>query len=77
MTAVTEQVDVESLLPDLRRVASSSCPARFRDDFLQELALACLQAPPGQTRAFYIHHAKDRALNWLQRERFYESLRTR
>lgn len=50
------------------RVARSVCPERFREDFLQEMWLALVQAKPGQSRTFYIRHAKNRGQDFLRHE---------
>jgi len=77
MNTTPEPIDVESLLPDFRRVASSVCPLRFREDFVSEMIVAYLQTGPGHSRSFRIWTAKCRALDWLRKQKRYESLRTR
>ena len=67
MTSEPRALDFES---DLRR-AAGNCTRRYPllfEDFLQEMWVAVLEAPPGQTRSWYIGRAAWLAHHWLRAE---------
>lgn len=58
------------LEPYLRRAAGSCTrehPHLF-EDFLQEMWVAVLEAPPGQTRSWYVGRAAWLAQHWMRAE---------
>ena len=59
---------IERLMPKLRAIASRMGHWCI-DDLVSEMTLAILVAGEGQTDGFYVRRAKDRARDYLRRER--------
>jgi len=67
MKSELRPIELES---DLRR-AAGNCTRRHPhlfEDFLQEMWVVVLQAPPGQTRSWYVGRAAWLAGHWLRAE---------